>query len=158
YTYASLYSVSGKLVGLRGDIAPMELLAGGDFELLRRRPVPTAARYSSACAEERIGGYRYDFKARADTVIAGLTVSRGEMLALSTMTPEGLRACAAAARIRAGERLLGICVFRLPASDDKANLTVDQIAAALANRDLEPLDFEIRTDRDSTGRQLSMSI
>src|SRR5262249_59169469 len=72
YTYASLYSVSGKLVGLRGDIAPMELLAGGDFELLRRRPVPTAARYSSACAEERIGGSRYDFKARADTVIAGL--------------------------------------------------------------------------------------
>jgi hypothetical protein len=46
---------------------------------------------------------------------------------------ESLRRAARAVRELAGERFLGLCVFRLPALDDPATLTIAQVASALAD-------------------------
>jgi len=155
YSYTALYSISGNLIGLRGDIAPEDIAASNDFELIHRNAVTVGSGLqcdAAPCA----GGWKYDFRARADAVIGGLTVHSGETLVLSTMTAAGLRACASAVRERAGSRLLGLCLFRLPGNGDKSTLSIQQIAAALADQDEGPLEFDVETTTTSDPRQVAL--
>jgi hypothetical protein len=66
----------------------------------------------------------------------------GDALIVDSPSAESLRVSARLVRELAGERLLGICVFRLPATDDPATLTIAQVATALADHDSTP-DFKI---------------
>lgn len=50
---------------------------------------------------------------------------------LDVPSANSLRASARAVRENAGEKLLGICLFRLPGRNDPATLRVEEIAAAL---------------------------
>jgi hypothetical protein len=157
YSYTALYSVAGNLIGLRGDIAPEDIAASNDFELIHRNAVTLGSELqcdAALCS----GGWKYDFRARADTVIGGLTVHSGETLVLSTMTSAGLRACARAVRERAGSKLLGLCLFRLPCESDKSTLSIQQIAAALADQDEGPLEFDLETTTTSDPRQVALQL
>jgi hypothetical protein len=66
-------------------------------------------------------------------------VRAGERIVLDVPSGESLRASARGVRETAGDSLLGICVFRLPARGDRTVLGLSQIAAALEDRESEPL-------------------
>ena len=124
YGYAALYSERGALIEIRGDIDPALVARNPNFDLVESAPfeaTPGASRW------------RYVFRAREDTSIEGLHARAGESLALDVPGAGALRSDLRAVRERAGERLLGICLFRLPASDDPTTLTPTQIASALAD-------------------------
>jgi len=59
----------------------------------------------------------------------------GDALVVDLPSTESLRASARIVRELAGDKLLGICVFRLPASVDPATLNLEQVATALSDRD-----------------------
>jgi hypothetical protein len=63
-------------------------------------------------------------------------MSAGDSLVINSPTTESLRLAARVVRESGGEKLLGICVFRLPVETGHTTLTREQIAAALA--DLQP--------------------
>jgi hypothetical protein len=63
---------------------------------------------------------------------------------------ESLRAAVRAVRERAGPRLLGLCLFRLPGRDDATTLTLAQVAAALADRPAAT-DTRVRLAAASSG-------
>jgi hypothetical protein len=125
YSYAVLYSAEGKLVEVRGDLDPALVANSAQLELIESQP------FDNRAAAE----WRHVYRARADTVLDGLVVRRGEQLMLDTPSAATLRASARAVREEAGERLLGLCVFRLPSADDPATLGAAEIAAALADRE-----------------------
>jgi hypothetical protein len=127
YSCALLYSASGSLITLRGDIDPGFVAANANLELIDRQEFGAAA-----------GEWRYAYRARAGGVIDNLAMQAGDVLVLDVPSAESLRATARIVRRLAGENLLGICVFRLPASDDPATLTVKEVAAALADQDSIP--------------------
>jgi hypothetical protein len=54
---------------------------------------------------------------------------------LDVPSAASLRASARAVRESAGERLLGVCLFRLPARGEPSTLSLAQVAAALADRE-----------------------
>ena len=123
YSYALLYSPSGALINLRGDLDPSLIAADADLELTEQRSFPNAA-----------GEWRYAYRARADGVVDGLPIHAGELLVVDTPSAESLRTSTRIVRELAGEKLLGICIFRLPAADDPATLQIDQVATALSDR------------------------
>jgi hypothetical protein len=122
YSVALLYSASGSLVSLRGDINPAVVASDPNLELIDQRSFDSAE-------------LRYAFRAKADGVTDGLNMRAGDVLVIDLPTTESLRIAAQITRELAGEKLLGICVFRLPSPDDPASLTVEQVTAALADQD-----------------------
>ena len=125
YSVALLYSGSGSLISLRGDMDPATIAADPNLELIDQHSFDNHE-------------HRYTFRARADGVIDGLNLKAGDMLAVQLPNAESLRLAARITRELAGAKLLGICVFRLPAPADAATLTLDQVTAALADHDSTP--------------------
>lgn len=120
YGYTILYDRSGDLVSLRGDIDLSSILSSVSLEFVR---------------QENLGGnVRYIFRARSDLVLDSLVIAKGESLVFDTLSPASLREAARAVREEAGDRLLGICVFRLPTADDRTNLRLGEIVDALRDR------------------------
>jgi Protein of unknown function (DUF3142) len=134
YSWVLLYNPSGSLISLRGDMDPGEIASDPNLELIDRRsfevPATSSGTHLSAMSE-----WRYTFRARAAGVTDGLAMHGGDVLVVNVPSAESLRAAARVVRQLAGKELLGICVFRLPARDDPATLTVEQVAAALTDQD-----------------------
>ena len=122
YSVALLYNASGSLMGLRGDMNPALIVSDPNLELVDQRAFASAER-------------RYAFRAKADGVIDGLNLRAGDMLVIDLPTSESLRTAARITRKLAGRKLLGICVFRLPAHDDPATLTVNQVSDAINDKE-----------------------
>jgi len=135
YGYALLYNPAGTLITLRGDLDAAIVATDANLELIDKRSFDTANKAGSE--------WRYSYRARADGVTDKLAMHAGDVLVLDVPTAESLRASARIVRELAGEKLLGICVFRLSALDDPATLTTEQVAVALADRDSIP-EFKIR--------------
>jgi uncharacterized protein DUF3142 len=132
YSYALLYSRSGVLITLRGDMDPTAIASDANLEL-------TDLRSFGKASDE----WRHVYRARADGVIDGLAMHAGDVLVVDSPSAESLRVSARLVRELAGEKLLGICVFRLPAADDPATLTIAQVATALADHD-SSIDLKIK--------------
>jgi len=124
YSVATLYNHYGSLVRLRGDMDPASIAADPNLELIDRRSLSTATTE-----------WRYVFRARADGVLDGLNMRAGDVLVVNVPSSESLRAAARIVRNFAGRQLLGICVFRLPSRTDPATLSIEQVTAALNDRD-----------------------
>jgi hypothetical protein len=134
YSYTLLFSSSGSLISLRGDMDPAMLAADSNLELIEQRPFPLPTQFvTSANGAGASGEWRYVYRARADGVTDGLAMHAGDLLVVDVPSAESLRLSARIVRELAGEKLLGICVFRLPAGDDPATLNVAQVATALAD-------------------------
>jgi hypothetical protein len=133
YSVTLLYNASGSLISLRGDMNPALIVSDPNLELINQHQFASAER-------------RYEFRAKADGVIDGLNMRAGDVLVLDLPTAESLRMAARITRRLAGENLLGICVFRLPAREDPATLTVEQVTDALNDRDVYAL-LDVRLKR-----------
>ena len=138
YSYAALYSSEGALLEARGDLDQSLIASHPQFELTESRP------FDGRGAAE----WRYVYRARGDAVIDGLVIRRGDLLMLDAPSAATLRASARLVREEAGARLLGVCVFRLPGAGDPANLTVEEIAAALNDRETT-ISTELNIERVS---------
>jgi hypothetical protein len=125
YSVALLYSSSGSLVSLRGDMNPALSVSDPNLELINQHYFGSAER-------------RYAFRARADGVTDGLNMRAGDVLVIDLPSSETLRIASRITRKLAGRKLLGICVFRLPVSDDTATLNIDQVIDALNDRESVP--------------------
>jgi hypothetical protein len=147
YSWSLLYDANGSLISLRGDMDPAAIASDSNLEMIDHRPFEASAK----------GGHewRYVFRARADSVTDGLAMRAGDVLVLDVPSTDSLRASARIVRERAGRKLLGLCVFRIPGSDNPATLTVDQIAAALADRDsVAKVEVHLRPETPAaSGRQ-----
>ena len=124
YGYAILYAKDGSLSELRGDIDPALASQNASLELVET---------GSFNGVENESEMRYVYRAKSDTVLDGLIIQPGETLVFDVPNAASLRAAARAVRENAGDSLLGICVFRLPVADDKTNLGIAEIAAALTD-------------------------
>jgi hypothetical protein len=147
YGYAIHYGRDGSLLNLRGDLDPSLVVANSNFEMVERCAFNEASRMDGeplpAFASER----RYVYRARRDSLIDEIYVKSGEWIMLDMPCAASLRESARMVRERAGDLLLGICVFRLPTRADHTTLTIREIASALA--DIDPhvsFDLEIKTD------------
>lgn len=141
YGYAIHYSRDGSLLALRGDLHPEIIAHAGGLELIEGQPFSGAVGRSSA--EAPSGECRYVYRARDDCVIDGTHVRTGEWVVLEAPTSESLRACARVARDQGGDKLLGLCVFRLPTADDRTTLSTQEVSCALA--DVDPISsFKIQ--------------
>lgn len=125
FSWAMLYDPSGALISLRGDMDPAAIASDANLELIDERAF-------------EVGEWRLQYKARSDGVVDGLAMQAGDVLVLDLSSSASLRASARQVRELAGEKLLGICVFRLPAFDDPATLTVNEVVAALQDRESVP--------------------
>lgn len=156
YSCVLLYSPNGSLISLRGDMDPTLIASDPNLELIDRRPFAGSASFDSAAgAAAKNTEWRYAYRARADGVTDDLAMHGGDVLVVDVPSAESLRLSAQIVRNLAGKRLLGICVFRLPTGDDPATLTVEQIAAALADRN-SIADVEVRLRPEalaSSGKQ-----
>lgn len=121
YSYALLYSSSGTLITLRGDMNLSQVANDANLELIDRRVFDNSAEW------------RYVYRARSGGVVEGLAMNAGDVLVIDSPSTLSLRQAARAVRENAGEKLLGICVFRLPGESDTATLGIEQIAAALGD-------------------------
>jgi hypothetical protein len=139
YSWALLYDASGALISLRGDMDPSAIASDTNLELIDQRLFNPAAKAGS--------DWRYAYRARADGVTDNLAMHAGDVLVLDVPSAASLRQSTQIVRELAGEMLLGICVFRLPARDDPATLTAAQVAAALADETTAP-DFKISFKRN----------
>lgn len=138
YGYALLYSEKGKLIDARGDIDPARVASDRNLELVERRAFGSRVEGDGAGADAPLAGeWRYVFRARDDEVVEGLVVRAGEQIVLDVPSSESLRASARGVREAAGDKLLGICIFRLPAREDPSTLTLPQVVAALRDREAE---------------------
>ncbi len=136
YGYALLYSPKGKLLSLHGDLDPARVAAERSLELVERRAFePRGADVEGSSEMPHASEWRYVFRAREDASVEGVAVRAGEHLVLDLPSSESLRAGVRGVRRLAGEKLLGICLFRLPTRGDKTTLNLVQLAAAL--RDVE---------------------
>lgn len=146
YSWTLLYSSSGSLISVRGDMDPGNIAADTNLELIEQRPFEPP---DTTAQSPRIGSeWRYVYRAKADGVTDDLAMHAGDVLVIDVPSAESLRLSARAVRELAGEKLLGICVFRLPLVDDPATLTVAQVASALADIDSVP-DVEVRIVPDA---------
>ena len=125
YSVALLYNASGSLISLRGDMTPALVVSDPNLELIDQHSFGAAER-------------RYAFRARADGVTDGLNMRAGDVLVIDLPNVETLRTAARITRELAGRKLMGICVFRLPAKDDPAALNIEQVTDALNDRDSHP--------------------
>ncbi len=141
YSYTILYDKNGDLIELRGDIDPSAASMSKDLE-----PAATQAFKGDA----RTSQIRYEYRAKSDFILEGLIIHAGETLVFDVPTAASLRASARAVRKNAGGSLLGICVFRIPTAEDKTTLSLDEIAAALADRETRAsinIKLEAKSDR-----------
>jgi hypothetical protein len=122
YSVVLLYSPSGSLITLRGDMNPSLVASDPNLELIDQHLFESAER-------------RYTFRVKADGVIDGLNMRVGDVLVIDLPSTESLRIAAQISRKLAGKKLLGICVFRLPSHDDPATQNIEQVTAALTDRD-----------------------
>jgi hypothetical protein len=139
YSCVLLYNSSGSLISLRGDMDPAAISSDPNLELIEQRSFAASTKPGSE--------WRYVYRARADGVTDSLAMHAGDVLVLDVPGAESLRLSARTVRELAGEKLLGICVFRIPARDDPATLTLAQVVAALSDIDSNP-DIKIRFKRD----------
>ena len=138
---------------------PATLAADSNLELIEQRPFPLPAQFvTSANGAGASGEWRYVYRARADGVTDGLAMHAGDLLVVDVPSAESLRLSARIVRELAGEKLLGICVFRLPAGGDPATLNVAQVATALADlqstaegRCSPPVQRAVRSGRRCSG-------
>lgn len=147
YSWSLLYSPSGALISLRGDLDPAAIASDPNLELIDQRPFAASTNFDSSGGAPTKSEWRYVYRARADGVTDDLAMHSGDVLVVDVPSAESLRLSARLVRELAGERLLGICVFRLPAADDPATLTVGQIASALADLD-SAADIEVHLRRE----------
>ncbi|HEV2884309.1 MAG TPA: DUF3142 domain-containing protein [Pyrinomonadaceae bacterium] len=147
YSWALLYSASGSLISLRGDMDPAEIAADPNLELIDQRAFEVSTT-SSATDSSAMNEWRYTFRARADGVTDDLIMHAGDLLVVDVPSAESLRTAARVVRQQAGEKLLGICVFRLPARDDPATLTVEQVASALSDQN-PTAQIDVRIKREA---------
>lgn len=138
YSCALLYSSSGSLISLRGDMDPTVIASDPNLELIDQRPFEAAAAAGSE--------WRYAYRARADGVTESMAMHAGDVLVIDVPTTESLRASARIVREMGGEKLQGICVFRLPARDDPATLSAEQVGSALTDGD-SVAAFDVRISR-----------
>ncbi len=131
YSWVLLYNSNGSLISLRGDMDPRLIAADQNLELIEQKPFEPPSRPGSPLVSE----WREVYRARADDVVNDLVMHAGDVLVVDLPSAESMRQSARAVRELAGEKLLGICVFRLPTSDDAATLSIQQIASALADVD-----------------------
>ena len=124
YGYAIHFDRAGRRVEVSGSLDP-EIVANE----------PSLGRVEcSRFDSDLLGDWRYVYLARETCKAGELLIRKGERLMLDLPTSEALREAASSVRKRGGERLLGICVFRLPTAGDATTLTVEEIAAALSNQ------------------------
>ena len=148
YSYTLLHNSSGSLISLRGDMDPAELATDSNLELIDQRPFPLPSQFMTSTRGAAGSEWRYVYRARADGVTDDLTLHAGDVLVVDVPSAESLRLSARIVRELAGERLLGICVFRLPAGDDPATLNLAQVASALADLD-STADVAVRIRPDT---------
>ncbi|HWS89315.1 MAG TPA: DUF3142 domain-containing protein [Pyrinomonadaceae bacterium] len=150
YGHAIVYDARGQLAELRGDLDPALVASNANLELVGRRAHRAGVEGDGARsgAPPPAGEWRYVFRARADTVLDGLAVRAGERVVLEVPGSESLRAGVRGVREAAGDKLLGICLFRLPTRGDATTLRLKEIAAALADREPE---FSTRLSFDERG-------
>jgi len=120
YSYALLYGADGKLLDIRGNIDPSEVAQHGALEQVDKNEFADSP-----------GEMRYEYLAQKNVVLNGLTVKAGQSVVLDVPSSESLRSTARAVRENAGERLLGISIFRMPSSTDRSALTIDEVRRAL---------------------------
>jgi len=140
FSWTLLYSSSGQLISVRGDMDPEVIAADQNLELIDQRPFgSTDAAGRSSVSNE----WRYGYRARADGVTDELAMHSGDVLVVDVPSAESLRMSARTVRELAGKKLLGVCVFRLPGENDPATLSVKQVAAAMADVD-STVEVEVR--------------
>lgn len=132
YGYAIQYARDGSLIALRGDLDPALVVNDSNFELISRGPFELSREPSNATR------WRFLYRARKDGVIDGTALHATDYLMLDVPTSGSLREAARVAREQGGDRLLGICVFRLPRHDDPTTLTINEVAAALSGEEPSP--------------------
>lgn len=150
YGYALLYTERGELAAISGDLDPARVAASQDFELVERRAFERRVANDNAGSAARESEWRYIYRASADTKAGGLSVRACERLVFDLPSSESLRASVRGVREQAGEKLLGILLFRLPTSGDPTTLNIRQIAAALEDREAE-VKFDLSVARSSRG-------
>ncbi|MFL6227480.1 MAG: DUF3142 domain-containing protein [Pyrinomonadaceae bacterium] len=168
YGYAALYSKTGALVELRGDLDPDKVARNPNLELVERRAFDANPNFATArAADEPVASeWRYVFRARSDASIGDLVVREGERLMLDVPSAESLRASLRAVREEAGAQLIGVCLFRLPTEGDQTALTLAQISAALADRTatsetsarIERSDAADASAREEVATRLTVSV
>ena len=142
YSWSTLYSASGSLISLRGDLDLATIAADSNLELVDQR------RFGTTSTNE----WRYTFRARTDGVTGGLIMRSGEHLVIDVPNSNSLQAAAKVVRELAGKRLKGICIFRLPSPDDPATLSVEQVGTALNDQEPAPrFNVRITRQRSSPG-------
>lgn len=145
YSYTLLYGSSGSLVTLRGDMDPALIVSDRNLRLIDQRPFDSQQSATNGLLTS--SEWRSIYRVTADGVIDDLALHAGDVLVVDQPSAESLRVAARAVRELAGEKLLGICVFRLAGVDDPATLTIAQVASALADRDsLANVDVKILSD------------
>jgi hypothetical protein len=144
YSIALLYSPSGALISLRGDMDPASIASDPNLEPIDRRS------FNVQPTNSPISEWRYSFRAKADGVTDGLAMQGGDVLVVDVPNSESLRTAARIVREQAGEKLLGICIFRLPARDDPATLSAEQVNSALKDQDASAL-IDVRIRREPPG-------
>lgn len=139
YGYALVYDTGGRLVELRGDVDPARVASDTNLELVGRRAFGAGVEGDGArnVSAPPAGEWRYVFRARSDTVLDGLVLRAGEQIVLDVPGSESLRASVRGVREGAGEKLLGICLFRLPTRGDATTLRLTEMKAALLDREPE---------------------
>ncbi|HEY0170771.1 MAG TPA: DUF3142 domain-containing protein [Pyrinomonadaceae bacterium] len=140
YGYAVVYDARGRLVELRGDVNPARVASDRNLELVGRGAFGAGAEGDGARARGAAppaGEWRYVFRAREDTELEGLHLRAGEQIVLDVPGGESLRAGVRGVREAAGDKLLGICLFRLPTAGDATTLRLSEVAAALEDREAE---------------------
>ena len=139
YGYALVYDAGGRLVELRGDLDPARVASDKNLELVERRAFGAGAEGDGARAgaAPHAGEWRYVFRARGETALEGLYLRAGEQIVLDVPGSESLRAGVRGVREGAGDKLLGICLFRLPTAGDATTLRLAEMAAALRDREPE---------------------
>jgi hypothetical protein len=131
--------VDGRLVELRGDLDPARVASDKNLELVERRAFGAGAEGDGARAgaPPLAGEWRYVFRARGEAALEGLYLRAGEQIVLDVPGSESLREGVRGVREGAGDKLLGICLFRLPTTDDATTLRLAEMAAALRDREPE---------------------
>jgi hypothetical protein len=127
YGYAIHYASNGARLAVLGDLDPALAGARRELQLIERRAFDPPPRTGESPASE----WRYVYRATEDVQLDHLLMRAGEWLMLDVPTAASLAACGRAVREQAGEHLLGLCLFRLPESDDATALTMAEIACAL---------------------------
>lgn len=124
YGYTLHYDRNGRLINLRADIDPAQVVANRSLKMMARESFGGS---NQATTSE----WRYFFRAISNTVINNLVVREGESLVVDLPNVENLRESAKKVRELSGQSLLGICVFRLPSASDPTTLSIGEVVTAL---------------------------